>query len=124
MFFNILNKLESRKVFFSKIENYYKDLSNGEIPINLLEKMIVNVTYDKYQFYKECWRKYPKSKKRYSSFQIKDLEHPYIYFYIINFFEDKKVSYNLSKKYCKILFKMNEIEFKRIEKDKEFYDTK
>jgi hypothetical protein len=119
-----LHKLESKSNFLLKISEYYRDLSKGVIPENLLDELVLIITNNQYNSYKECWKKYPKSKKRYSIFVTDDLKQPNIYFDIINSFEEKEIGNTVIKKYCQILFNMNENEFKKIEEYKNWYDAK
>ena len=124
MFFSKDNKLESKSKFYCKIEDYYFNISKEEVPREILEKIIVKVVNDKYKFYQECWKKYPKSRKRYSIFKIEDLEHPYIYFLILNYLEGQDINSKELKEYSKILFKMNNEEVDKIIDYKDWYDTK
>lgn len=117
--------MESKEKFFIKIEEHYRELSEDIIPKELLSDLVLKVVDNQYKFYKNCLEKYPKSRKRYSKFKISDLENPHVYFLIINFFENNKSLLNdLEKKYCKILFKMDNKEFDKFLEYKNWYDTK
>ena len=116
--------LESKSKFLFKIQDYYKAISNGKIPDKLLKSLIINITDKQYRFYEECWKKYPKSKKRYSSLVIDDLETSINYFSIIDFLEKQKIGKIKTEEYCKILFKMNGKELKKITNYKNWYENK
>ena len=64
---------------------------------------------------------YPKSIKRYSTFQLKDLDHPQTFEMVINFFKEKLGSDY--QKYSRLLLNMTETELKSFEKSRQdFYN--
>ncbi len=54
MFWETKNKLESKKVFQSKIEKHYLTLADKKIPNENLTELIDFITNLIYQHYKEC----------------------------------------------------------------------
>ena len=122
LFWKTKNRIEPRKEFYSKIKEYYARLSDNQIPIELLNEIISKVTEEIYSDYKRFWKKYPKSRKRYSTLKMDDIEHPSVYFIITDFMNKKEIS--KSREYSKILFKMNDKEFDKHLDYKDWYDTK
>ncbi|WP_400078275.1 hypothetical protein [Winogradskyella sp. R77965] len=122
LFWKTENKIEPRKDFYSKIKEYYVELSDNQIPIELLNEIISKVTDEIYSDYKRFWKKYPKSRKRYSTLKMDDIEHPSVYFIITDFMNKKEIS--KSREYSKVLFKMNDEEFDKHLDYKDWYDTK
>jgi len=122
MFWETKNKLKSKKDFYTKIEKYYLDRINGEIPKELLDDLFTLITRNQYNSYGIKWKDYPKSRKRYSELKLSDLEHPYTQNDIIIFFKERdKTNYKL---YSSLLLKMTEqeiIEFEIRRKEFESY---
>lgn len=122
IFWKTKNRIESKKEFHSKIQEYYHKLAKNEIPNEFLSQLISIVTEKIYSDYRRSWKKYPKSRKRYSSLKLDDLENPSVHFMITDFLNEKEVSN--SKDYSKILFKMNDEEYHKHLDYKEWYETK
>ncbi|EZH75898.1 hypothetical protein ATO12_03650 [Aquimarina atlantica] len=122
LFWKTENKIEPKKDFYSKIKEYYVGLSDDQIPNELLDEIILKVTDQIYSDYKRFWKQYPKSRKRYSTLKMDDIEHPYIHFMITDFLNQKEVS--KPREYSKILFKMNDEEFDKHLDYKDWYETK
>ena len=116
------NKLESVESFHDKIKKYYLDLANNQIPINLLIELIDKITITQYDNYKRFWNQYPKSRKRYSVLKHNDLEHPFTYYEITDFFKYK--DFDNYKTYSMILLIMTEDEFNNYEMKKYQFKTK
>ena len=107
--------------FFNKISDYYESNSKGRIDSNLLDGLISEVAQDQCNQYRRFWYKYSKSRKRYSEYKIKDIEHPNVHDIVINYFKSKE-PYNYVKNCC-ILLQMNSVEFFKYEKSRQdFYD--
>ncbi|WP_196894721.1 hypothetical protein [Aureivirga marina] len=112
---------KERKQFLDIIEEEYSNLSQTQISkdlINAVSKRVADYYYNQYQTFK---KQYPKSQKRYSTFQIKDLDHPYTYEIIIKVLKEKVgTDY---EKYATIFLQMTLNELKKFEKSREeFYD--
>ena len=122
LFWKTENKIEPKKDFYSKIREYFVGLSDNEIPTEVLNEIILKVTEQIYSDYKRFWKQYPKSRKRYSTLKMDDIEHPYVYFTITDFLNEKGIS--KSREYSKILFKMNDEEFDNHLDYKNWYETK
>ncbi|MDZ4154309.1 hypothetical protein [Methylicorpusculum sp.] len=122
LFWNTKNKIEPKKDFYSKIKEYYVGLSDNQIPTELLNEIISKVTDQIYSDYKRFWKQYPKSRKRYSTLKMDDIDHPYVHFMITDFINEKGVL--KSREYLKILFKMNNEEFDKHLEYKNWYETK
>lgn len=116
------NKLESKENFRSKIEKYYLDIAEDQIPVDLLNSLVDKITDSQYDNYKRFWKQYPKSRKRYSELKIEDLEHPFVRYIIIDFFKTKTQSNY--QKFSKTLLRMNDEEFRNYEISKYQYETK
>ena len=81
--------MDSKQDFYYIIYDYYFKVVDNKFPSFQLEELCNRITdyyYDQYTRFRE---KYPKSLKRYSSFQIKDLDHPETFEIIINFLKEK-----------------------------------
>lgn len=122
LFWKTKNKIKPQKEFYSKIKEYYTELSENQISEELLRQITTQVTYRIYSNYRRFWRKYPKSRKRYSTLKMSDLEHPDIYSMITDFLNEKEVL--KSREYSKILFKMNDEELDKHLDYKNWYETK
>ncbi|KJD32043.1 hypothetical protein PK35_11410 [Tamlana nanhaiensis] len=122
LFWKTENKIKPKQDFYSKIKEYYVGLSDNQIPIELLNQIISKVTDEIYRDYKRFWKQYPKSRKRYSTLKMDDIEHPSVYFMITDFLNEKGIS--KSREYSKILFKMDDEEFNKHLDYKDWYETK
>ena len=115
-------KLESKEIFHNKIEKYYSELAGTQIPSDLMNELIDKITDSQYDNYKRFWKQYPKSRKRYSTLRLEDLEHSFTYFEISDFFKHR--DFENYKKYSMILLKMTDEEFNEYEIRKYQYETK
>jgi|GEM_PF-3554889 len=122
LFWKTKNKIEPKRDFYSKIKEYYVGLTDNQISTELLNEIISKVTDQIYSDYKRFWKQYPKSRKRYSTLKIDDLEHPSVHFMITDFFIEKGTS--KSREYSKTLFKMNDNELDKHLDYKDWYETK
>ncbi len=112
--------MDSKNDFYKTIFSYYFDVSKNLIPKEFIEEVSHIVTDYYYEQYGRFSKQYPKSIKRYSTFQIKDLDHPSTFEMVIKFFK-KKQEDNYSE-YSKILLKMTDDALKGFEKNREeFY---
>ena len=115
-------KLESKKSFLEKIENHYTPNVQDKIPKSILHNLYVYLSNYQYNVYKDFRLQYPKSKDRYSSFKIKDLQYLFTQYCITNFLKEKDLTnYRL---FSKIILQMTEDEFIEYEIKKHQYDTK
>jgi len=122
LFWKTENKIKPKRDFYSKIKEYYVGLSDNQIPTELLNQIISKVTDEIYSDYRRFWKQYPKSRKRYSTLKMDDIEHPSVYFMITDFLNEKGIS--KSREYSKILLKMNDEEFDKHLDYKDWYETK
>lgn len=121
-FWSTENKLEPKEHFHNKIEKYYSELANNQIPKKLMNELINILTDSQYYNYKRFWKQYPKSRKRYSELKIDDLEHPFTHYIITDFFKEKEpLNY---PNFSKVLLKMNDKEFSDYEIRKFQFETK
>jgi hypothetical protein len=116
------NRIEPKKNFYAEIEVYYTGISNNIIPNKLLTKIIQKVTNKIYADYKQFWKQYPKSRKRYSKLNLADLEHDFVYFLITDFLKQTQIIEY--RTLSKTFFKMNDSEFEEYEKRKHWHETK
>ena len=122
LFWKTENRIDPKREFYSKIEEYYIGIAENQIPMELLNEIILKVTDRIYSDYKRFWKQYPKSRKRYSTLKMVDIENPFIHFMITDFFEEKNIAE--SRNFSKILFKKNEKEFNEHLEYKNWYETK
>jgi hypothetical protein len=121
-FWKTENNIEPKKSFYAEIEEYYIGIYKNEIPNELLTEIIEKVTDKIYTDYKQFWKQYPKSRKRYSKLKLEDLEHDFIYFMITEFIQKSEL--NEYRNYSKVLLKMNDNEFDKYEERKHWYENK
>ena len=122
LFWKTENKIEPKREFYSKIEEYYVGLADKQIPTDLLYEIISKVTDQIYSDYKRFWKQYPKSRKRYSTLKMDDIDHSFVRYSITDFLNEKGISE--SRSFSKILFKMNDKEFATYLDQKDWYETK
>lgn len=122
LFWKTENRIEPKREFYSKIKEYYIGIADNQIPMELLNEIISIVTDRIYSDYKRFWKQYPKSRKRYSTLKMEDIQHPFIHYLITDYLVTKKVKE--CRDFSKILFKMNDSEFEKYEKQKHWYETK
>jgi len=81
--------MDSRDNFKQTIFTYYKNISADLIPLTLLSSLcdkIADYYYDQYTRFRQ---QYPKSTKRYSAFQLKDIDHPQTKKIVVDFFKNE-----------------------------------
>ncbi|BAO54812.1 hypothetical protein [Nonlabens marinus] len=122
LFWKTKNKIAPRQDFQSKIEEYYFELAEGQVPNELLNQIISKVTDQVYSDYKRFWKQYPKSRKRYSALKMDDIEHLFILYMITDFLHED--NFSDSRRYSKILFKMNNDEYDKYLDNKDCFETK
>lgn len=82
-------KIDSRQQFYDIIRKKYSDVIQGEISVELLDSISDGVTkyyHNQYQIFR---KQHPKSIKRYSTFHLKDLDHPNTHELVIKIIKDK-----------------------------------
>jgi hypothetical protein len=121
-FWKTENRIEPKREFYSKIEEYYIGIADNQIPTQFLNEIISKVTDRIYDDYKRFWKQYPKSRKRYSTLKMDDIENPFIHYLITDFLDNRKLVESLN--FSKILFKMNNEEFDKYLDQKDWYETK
>jgi hypothetical protein len=115
------NKLEPKENFYIKIQKYYAELAGELIPNDLIKELCNKITNTQYNNYERFWKKYPKSRKRYSVLKMTDLEHPATHHEIIDFLKrNDEINY---RKFSKML-KMSDKEFDDCEVWKHQYENK
>lgn len=99
-------KMDSRDNFKQTIFGHYKDIATDQIPLTLLDSVCDKVTDFYYEQYTRFRRQYPKSIKRYSTFQLKDIDHPQTKKLVVDFFKGElKTKY---REYSKLLLGMTD----------------
>jgi hypothetical protein len=68
--------MDTRQQFLEVIQNEYSKIVGNNMPNDLLKVVSEAITDYYYDQYQRFSKQYPKSIKRYSSFQTKDLDHP------------------------------------------------
>ena len=102
----IKDRLKPKGHFHALIKEQYVERAQDRIPKELLDTIITRVTEDIYRGYRRFWKKYPKSRKRYATLKIEDIDHPYIHFLIIDLLNYK--SSTERRTFSKILFRMDD----------------
>lgn len=108
--------MDSKNQFYQTIYNYYKEIVVGNIPDQILTEICNELCDHFYNEYSRFKKQYPKSIKRYSTFLLKDLDHPNTFELIINFFKNK---YGAKyKEFSCLMLKMTETELLDFEKNR------
>lgn len=112
--------MDAKQDFFNGIHGYYLNISAGKVPLELVNEVSKVITEYYYEQYSRFGKQYPKSAKRYSSFLLKDLDHPTTFEMVIKFFKTKSgESYRV---FSQQLLNMSEEELAKFEKNREdFY---
>lgn len=106
-------KMDTRDNFKQVIFNHYKNISADEVPITLLNSLCDKITDYYYDQYTRFRKQYPKSIKRYSTFQLKDIDHPQTNKIVVDFFKSElKTQYRF---YSKLLLSMTDKELDNFE---------
>ena len=106
-------KMDSQEKFKAVILDHYKNIAGDQIPLTLLDKLCDNITEYYYEQYSRFRRQYPKSIKRYSTFQLKDIDHPQTKKIVVDFFKNElKTKY---RDYSKLLLNMTDTELDNFE---------
>ncbi len=113
--------MDSRQDFLDTIREFYLDKVEDLVPPDLLDQVSECVTDYYFAQYKRFRKQYPKSIKRYSSFQVKDLDHPTTREVVIKAIREKEKDY---EKYACIFLDVTNDELKQFEKDREAFDNK
>ena len=109
--------MDTKQTFFNTIHEYYIDMSDNKVPSELVKELSEVVTDYYYEQYNRFARQYPKSAKRYSSFDLKELDHPTTFEMVIKYFKNK-----LGDNYrapSRQILKMNDEQLVRFEKNRE-----
>jgi len=113
-------KIDSKEQFLDIIRKAYNHLTQGQVPSSLVHEVSIGITEHYYDQYKRFRKQYPKSAKRYSSFQTKDLDHPNTYDIIIKLLKERVG--NEYDKYATLFLNKTMDELKAFEKNREnFY---
>ena len=113
--------MNNKNKFYDTIFEYYNQIFNGKISNNLLTEMSDGLADYYYDQYNRFSIQYPKSVKRYSSFQLKDLDHPTTFEIIIKFFKEKFA--NNYPENVKLILNMTENELKAFEKSRDDFSN-
>ena len=105
--------MDSQEKFKQVIFDYYKNISGDQVPLTLVDKLSDKITDYYYDQYTRFRKKYPKSIKRYSTFQLKDIDHPQTKKIVVDFFKNK--SQTEYRKFSKLLLNMTDKELDNFE---------
>ena len=113
--------MDSFNQFKESIYEHYNKVVTDEYPEQLLIGVAAKLAAEFHEQDSRFKKQYPKSAKRYSTFQVKDLDHPQTFESIIEYLKiNAKVEY---KKYAGEFLNMNESEVINFEKSREdFYN--
>ena len=112
--------MDAKQDFFNSIHSYYVNISGDKVPSELLNEVSKVITEYYYEQYSRFGKQYPNSAKRYSSFQLKDLDHPTTFEMIIKYFKTK--SSERYREYSQQLLNMSDQELAKFEKNiEDFY---
>lgn len=113
--------MDSKQKFYDKVLAYYQLIASDKIPSKHISQLSRRVSDYYFQQYKTFGRQYPESEKRYSSFSVSDLDHPYTYEIVIKYFKDQlKANY---AEYSKIVLDMNESQFRLFEANRRDFEN-
>jgi hypothetical protein len=105
--------MDSYDSFQHAILGHYKNMSEDRVPSKLIDSLCDKITDYYYEQYSRFRKQYPKSIKRYSTFQVKDIDHPQTKKMVVDFFK-KEIRDNY-RDYCKILLDMTDNELDEFE---------
>lgn len=105
--------MDSRDNFKNAIYSHYHTISADQIPLALLDSLCDKVTDYYYDQYTRFRAKYPKSIKRYSTFYLKDIDHPQTKKIVVDFFKDKLLTEY--RNYSKLLLCMSDKDLNEFE---------
>lgn len=112
--------MDSKDQFLITIKDEYLRLTKGQVSEDQVDRVSNAITDYYYEQYQRFRLQYPKSVKRYSTFQLKDLDHPTTFEIII-----KTLKENIGVGYEEFtlpFLKMTLEELRRFEKNREeFY---
>lgn len=114
-------KLRSKEEFYSKIKNYFLDLSGDLIPTIITTELSKYVTNLVFEIYQRRWKKFPKSRKRYSELVVEDLQSPYFQHRIFDFL--KETTGHKHTVYTRQILGLSKSEFIEFEKRKNQYEN-
>jgi hypothetical protein len=106
--------MDTKQQFLDLIQHEYFEIAGNKMPNDLLKVICETVTDYFYDQYQRFSNQYPKSIKRYSSFQIKDLDHPWVFELIIETL--KKEVGSEYENYAMLMLKMSQNELKDFER--------
>ncbi|HMS69337.1 MAG TPA: hypothetical protein PKD18_14425 [Saprospiraceae bacterium] len=105
--------MDSYDSFKQAILGHFKNMSADKVPLNLLDSLCDKITDYYFDQYSRFRKQHPKSIKRYSTFQLKDIEHPQTKKMVVDF-----LKIEISDKYrdySKILLSMTVKELNDLE---------
>jgi hypothetical protein len=101
-------EMDSCDSFKQAIFSHYKNISTDQIPFQILNTLCDKITDYYYDQYTRFRVQYPKSIRRYSTFQLKDIDHPQTKKILVDFFKNEfKERY---RDYSKLLLGMTDKE--------------
>lgn len=111
----------SRQEFYDVIYEYYLSNTQGLLAENVLKELVNTVTDYEYSQYRRFYAQYPKSAKRYSKLDAKDLDHTFVLELIVNFFKKKDI--RTYQDNAMVVLKMTSAQLSEFEKrQREFYE--
>lgn len=105
--------LDSKEAYFENIKTYYYNRNNGFYNEERINEISMVLTEYFFRQYKDFRKEYPKSRKRYSSLKIDDLENPITHDKIIFYVKDKYRNDYI--KFCSRMLNMDEDAFLKYE---------
>ena len=111
--------MDTQQHFFELIRSEYASLGQGKLPQELLDAVSGKVSAYYFEQYRRFFKQYPKAKKRYSSFQLRDLDHPKTYEIVIKTLKEKMGT--AYEKYAIALLKMDLDDLRKFEKNREAF---
>jgi len=106
--------MDTKQQFLDVIQNEYLKIVGNNMPNDLLKVVCEAVADDRYHQYQRFTNDHPKSTKRYSSFQTKDLDHPWVFELVIKTLK-KEVGAEYES-YAMLLLKMSQNELRDFER--------
>lgn len=113
--------MDSKQQFFSAIHNFYANIVGDQLTEELLNGLCNTIADYYYEQYTRFGNQHPKSIKRYSTFHVKDLDHPYTNELVIKYLK-KNTGSNYSI-FARMVLGMSDDELTQFEKNREdFYN--
>ncbi len=115
--------MDSIEIFHKNIREYYYCIMGSNYSNSIIDALSDRITNYVYNLYSKFYKEKPKSRKRYATLKISDLDHPLIHDEIILFAKKTYQNYKEYVDFCSKVLEMSNDQFIQYEKKRrQFYD--